>query len=184
MEINENIANYLKEKESFDPLFISGDCLKVLKEIPEGTIDCVITSPPYWGHRLYSGGGIGQEKKYSHYIENITLITAEIYRIIKPSGSFWLNIGDTYRNKNLLGIPWRIAINLMDSQNWILRNSVIWNKHKGGLDSSKDKLRNMHENIFHFVKSAQDYYYDTSMIRSDARRGYCDSNGTQRRSKN
>ena len=58
----------------------------------------------------------------------------------------------------------------MDEQSWILRNSVIWNKHKGGLDSSKDKLRNIHENIFHFVKDEKNYYYDPSKIRSDARK--------------
>ncbi len=58
----------------------------------------------------------------------------------------------------------------MDDQKWVLRNSVIWNKHKGGLDSSKDKLRNIHENIFHFVKDEKKYFYDTSKIRSDARK--------------
>jgi len=59
---------------------------------------------------------------------------------------------------------------MMDDQKWVLRNSVIWNKHKGGLDSSKDKLRNIHENIFHFVKNEKKYFYDTSKIRSDARK--------------
>jgi len=58
----------------------------------------------------------------------------------------------------------------MDDQKWVLRNSVIWNKHKGGLDSSKDKLRNIHENIFHFVKNGKKYFYDTSNIRYQARK--------------
>lgn len=164
------IQNYIFDITSKDPLFLLGDALDILHKIPDNSIDCVITSPPYWGHRQYSGGGIGEEKTHTEYINNLLFITKEIHRVLKPTGSFWLNVGDTYRSKNLLGIPWRISIKLMDEQKWILRNSVIWNKHKGGLDSSKDKLRNIHENIFHFVKNSKDYYYDASTIRSDARK--------------
>jgi site-specific DNA-methyltransferase (adenine-specific) len=76
-----------------------------------------------------------------------------------------LNLGDTYFRKNLLGIPWRVAFRLMDN-GWTLRNSVIWNKVKGGPDNSKDKLRNVHENLFHFVKLAKGYYYDADAVRS------------------
>ncbi|MEK7264060.1 MAG: site-specific DNA-methyltransferase [Bacteroidota bacterium] len=166
----ENIIEYITDSQRMDPLFINGDCLRVLGRFPNKSVDCIITSPPYWGHRQYSGGGIGQEKTFNEFIENLLVITEELYRVLKSTGSFWLNIGDTYRNKNLLGIPWRIALKMMDEQNWTLRNSVIWNKHKGGLDSSKDKLRNIHENIFHFVKDADEYFYDTSKIRSTPRK--------------
>ena len=164
------IQDYIKDLGNKAPLFLHGDALEILNHIPENSIDCIITSPPYWGHRQYNGGGIGLEKTYSEFINNLLQITNELYRVLKPTGSFWLNIGDTYRNKKLQGIPWRVAISLMDDQNWVLRNSVIWNKHKGGLDSSKDKLRNIHENIFHFVKDENSYFYDTSKIRSDARK--------------
>ena len=169
MYCSQNIQNYICDKELKDPLFLLGDCLNSLDLIPDHTIDCIITSPPYWGHRQYSGGGIGLEPTYDEYIDNLISITGKLYRVLKPTGSFWLNIGDTYRNKKLTGIPWRVAIRMIDKQKWILRNSVIWNKHKGGLDSSKDKLRNIHENIFHFVKDEK-YFYDTSKIRSDARK--------------
>lgn len=54
-----------------------------------------------------------------------------------------------------MGIPWRLAIELMDGQGWILRNSVVWNKVKGGPDNTRDRLRNVHEDVFHFVKSPQ-----------------------------
>jgi DNA modification methylase len=57
---------------------------------------------------------------------------------------------------------------MVDEQGWILRNSVIWNKIKGGPDNAKDKLRNVHENIFHFVKSDK-YHYDVDAIRSKPR---------------
>jgi len=170
MNYRQDIQNYIYETEQKSPLFLLGDCLNSLDLIPGNSIDCIITSPPYWGHRLYSGGGIGLEATYAEYIDNLIKITEELYRVLKPTGSFWLNIGDTYRNKKLLGVPWRVAIKMMDDQKWILRNSVIWNKHKGGLDSSKDKLRNIHENIFHFVKDEKKYFYDTSKIRSDARK--------------
>ncbi len=177
MNYRQDIQNYITITEQKEPLFLLGDCLNLLDLIPDNSVDCIITSPPYWGHRLYSGGGIGLEDTYSEYIENLTKITEELYRVLKPTGSFWLNIGDTYRNKKLLGVPWRVAINMMDKQKWVLRNSVIWNKHKGGLDSSKDKLRNIHENIFHFVKDEKKYFYDTSKIRSDARKSIV-KNGT------
>jgi site-specific DNA-methyltransferase (adenine-specific) len=177
MNYRQDIQNYITDTEQKEPLFLLGDCLNLLDLIPDNSVDCIITSPPYWGHRLYSGGGIGLEDTYSEYIDNLTKITEELYRVLKPTGSFWLNIGDTYRNKNLLGVPWRVAINMMDKQKWVLRNSVIWNKHKGGLDSSKDKLRNIHENIFHFVKDEKKYFYDTSKIRSDARKSIV-KNGT------
>ena len=169
MKTNELLDKYLIDKDKIEPLFLNGDSFDVLKTFPDSTVDCIITSPPYWGQRQYNGGGIGLEKTYNEYISNLMLITKELYRVLKDSGSFWLNIGDTYRNKNLLGIPWRTAIKLVDEQNWIIRNSIIWNKHKGGLASSKDKLRNIHENIFHFVKNKK-YYYETSQIRSDARK--------------
>ena len=148
------------------PLFVLGDALDVLREFPPDTFDCCMTSPPYWGKREYANSGIGLERDYRDFIHNLGAICAEIKRVLKPAGSFWLNIGDSYAGKNLIGIPWRIAIELMDEQGWILRNNVIWNKVKGGPDNTKDRLRNIHEDVFHFVKSPRGYYYDTDAIRS------------------
>jgi DNA modification methylase len=143
---------------------LDGDSLEIIKLLPDNSIDCVMTSPPYWGQRCYENGGIGLENNSQFYIDNLMRITKELHRVLKNSGSFWLNIGDTYKNKSLQAIPWRIAIKMIDEQDWILRNDVIWNKHKGAMDSSSDKLRNIHENIFHFVKSTK-YYYDDNSIR-------------------
>jgi DNA modification methylase len=86
-------------------------------------------------------------------------------RVLTDKGSLWLNIGDSYQEKRLLGIPWRVALELVDEQGWLLRNDVIWNKVKGGPDNAKDKLRNVHEHVFHFVKQ-KNYYYDVDAIRS------------------
>lgn len=71
-----------------NPLFIKGDSKSVLKAIPKDSIDCIITSPPYFRKRQYLAGGIGMKKSYQEYIENLLIIIKEIYRILKPTGSF------------------------------------------------------------------------------------------------
>ena len=158
------VPDYLRST-STKPLFLCGDSLAVLRGFPSESIDCAMTSPPYWSQRAYAGGGIGLEDDHHDYIESLVAVCCEIQRLLKPTGSFWLNIGDTYLKKCLLGIPWRVAITLTDKHGWLLRNSVIWHKVKGGPDNAKDKLRNVHENVFHFVKSS-DYFYDVDSIRS------------------
>lgn len=152
------------------PLFIHGEALEVLKSFPSESIDCCMTSPPYWGQRQYVVTGIGLEVDYRDYIANLAMVFAEVKRALRNTGSFWLNLGDTYQNKQLLGIPWRVAFELTDKQNWVLRNDVIWNKVKGGPDNARDKLGNVHEHVFHFVKSAKSYYYDVDAIRSNPKR--------------
>ncbi len=142
-----------------------GNALGVLERFPPGVVDCCMTSPPYWGHRQYSAEGIGLEADWRDYLENLCAVAAEVKRVLKPRGSFWLNLGDSYRGKNLLGIPWRVAIEMTGRQGWILRNSVIWHKVKGGPDNATDKLRNVYEYVFHFVKQPR-YYYDAGSIRS------------------
>ena len=156
-----------KRGQDISPLFIWGDALAVLKQLPAEAIDFCMTSPPYWNKREYAHQGIGLENTYQEYIANLLAVFVQIKRVLKPTGSFWLNIGDTYFNKTLAGIPWRVALTMTDEQGWILRNSVIWNKVKGGLDNTQDRLRNVHEHIFHFVKVPRDYYYNIDGIRSE-----------------
>lgn len=153
----------------YHPLFLKGDASAVLGDLPSESIDCCMTSPPYWGQRSYSGGGIGLEPRYQDYIRHLTSIFAMVRRTLKPTGSFWLNLGDAYSKKNLLGLPWRVALALTDEQGWILRNSIVWNKVKGGPDNASDKLRNVHEMLFHFVKVARGYYYDVDTARKTPR---------------
>lgn len=148
------------------PLFLSGESREVLAEFPDESVDFVMTSPPYWGQRQYARDGIGLEADHADYIASLSAICAELHRVLKPTGSFWLNLGDSYQNKRLMAIPWRVALELVDKQGWILRNDVIWNKVKGSPDNSTDKLRNVHEYVFHFVKSPKHYYYDADAIRS------------------
>lgn len=144
---------------------LHGDSVEVLKQFPDESVNCVITSPPYWGVREYSGDGhLGQEDTVDEFIDNLLEIFAEIRRILKDDGSFWLNIGDTYNNKDLAGVPWRVALALKDRQDWVMRNDIIWNKVKGNPSSANDRMRVMHEYIFHFTKQT-DYYYDMDSIR-------------------
>lgn len=152
-----------------EPLFLLGDAQQVLAAFPEESVDCCMTSPPYWGQRSYEGGGIGREATPGDYVERVAAVAAQVQRVLKRTGSFWLNLGDTYANKNLLGLPWRVAFALKDGQGWVLRNSVVWNKVKGGPDNAKDKLRNVHELLFHFVKASQGYYYNVDAARNRPR---------------
>jgi site-specific DNA-methyltransferase (adenine-specific) len=151
------------------PLLLQGDARAVLAALPRASVDCVMTSPPYWGKREYAQGGIGLESDYRDYVRDLAAVLLEVKRVLKPLGSLWLNIGDSYAKKGLLGIPWRLALTLTDTQGWILRNSVIWNKVKSGMDNSADRLGNVHEHVFHFVQQAKGYYYDANAIRSKAR---------------
>lgn len=152
------------------PLFIHGDALGKLRAFPSESIDFCMTSPPYWGQRDYAVAGIGLEADYREYISNLASVFGEVKRVLKSTGSFWLNLGDTYQSKRLLGIPWRVTFELTDRQGWVLRNDVIWNKVKGGPDNARDKLGNVHEYVFHFVKTPIDYYYNVDAIRSNPKR--------------
>lgn len=147
------------------PLLIRGDALDILKRLPARSVDCIMTSPPYWSKREYANGGLGLEPDYRDYVRALADICGELRRVLKDDGSFWLNIGDTYSHKRLVGIPWRVALHLTDRQGWILRNDVIWNKVKGGMDNAKDRLGCVHEDVFHFVKQER-YHYDADAIRS------------------
>jgi len=165
--MNKEILEYINNKGETLPLLVNGDASDVLKNFPNECIDCIVTSPPYWGMRQYESGGIGLEKDYNEYISNLMVIVKELQRILKRGGAFWLNIGDSYKEKQLLGIPWRIALKMIDD-GWILRNDIIWYKHKGGMCSSKDRFGAVFEDFFFFVKET-DYYFDADSIRSNPR---------------
>ncbi len=164
------LVRYLDDGDTDDrahprPLFLAGDAAATLRSFPTASVDCVITSPPYFGHRRYARGGIGAERDWRSYVAALGAVTAELSRVLRPTGSLWLNLGDTYRGKRQLGIPWRVAFHLTDVQTWTLRNSVVWHKVKGGPDTSRDRLRNVHELLFHLVLRPKGYYYDDGAVR-------------------
>ena len=169
------VHEYISDQTLLAPYFIRGDALNVLAHLPNDCIDCVVTSPPYYMKRHYLGGGIGLESTYQEYIDNLLAIVREVHRVLKPTGSFWLNIGDSYKDKPLLNIPYRVAIRMQDEQKWILRNTVVWDKMKGAMSQSKDSLGCEYEPIFHFVKKKRGYYYDSDAVRKKPRSAHVEN---------
>ncbi|MCR5505854.1 MAG: site-specific DNA-methyltransferase, partial [Bacilli bacterium] len=88
------------DKNQKNPVFICGDCFSVLKDFEAGSIDCVITSPPYFRERE-KNKHFNLNQSLDSYIENILIFTAEIKRVLKDKGSFWLNLGDSYSRCSL-----------------------------------------------------------------------------------
>src|SRR5258708_10639918 len=162
------LRHYLSTRDT-RPLFLAGDAEQVLRSFPDATFDCCMTSPPYWGKRECAAGGIGAERAPADFIAALLATFHEVRRVLKPSGSLWLNIGDTYRGKSLQNIPWRLAIAMTDQQHWVLRNTVIWNKVKGAPDNTHDRFRTIYEPVFHFVKSARGYAFHAYAISSTQR---------------
>lgn len=146
---------------------IVGHSLLTLQAMPSASIDCIVTSPPYFGQRDYGvQGQVGNEATPKEYIENLVSIFTECRRVLKESGSLWLNLGDKYDKGNLLGMPWRIALALQD-EGWILRNDIIWHKPNAMPHSAKNRLTTDHEYIFFFTKKNNNYFYDQDAIREE-----------------
>ena len=77
----------------------AGDCRDVLATMPADSVDCVVTSPPYWGLRDYGHEGqLGLERTPEEYVANMVAVFAEVRRVLKPSGTCWLNLGDSYNS--------------------------------------------------------------------------------------
>ena len=143
---------------------ITGDCLNVLADLPAESVHSVMTSPPYWNLRDYDHDDqLGLEPDSDDYVQNIADVMDGVKRVLRPDGSLWLNLGDTYDDKNLQQIPARVTLELQ-RRGWILRNRVTWAKPNPMPQSVKDRLNDTTEAIFHFVKS-KGYWYDLDAIR-------------------
>lgn len=103
---------------------INSDALEALRTLPDSCCRTCITSPPYYGLRDYGADGqIGLEDTPDQYIENLVKIFREVRRVLKDDGTLWVNIGDSYTQKNLNGIPWLLAFALR-SDGWYLRSDI------------------------------------------------------------
>jgi len=175
---------------------ICGDSRVELAKIQAESIQCCITSPPYWGLRDYGiAGQIGSEMKLNDYIRDLVLVFSEVKRVLSKDGTLWLNIGDSYTSggrtwrdtdkknpargmdyraptpdglkpKDLIGVPWRIAFALQ-ADGWFLRSDIIWNKNNGLPESVNDRPSRMHEYVFLFSKSKH-YFYDNEAVKEQA----------------
>lgn len=136
---------------------ILGDALSVLKTLPDSWCDCTVTSPPYFSKAYrYSTdtlpNQIGVGRNPTEYIESLMNICHEVKRVLKSTGTFWINIGDTYVDKKLQGIPDRLKVAMIDD-GWICRNDIIWQKPNCHPDSASDRYTVDYERILFFAKS-------------------------------
>jgi DNA modification methylase len=178
---------------------ILGDTRNILQNLPDKSIQCCITSPPYWGLRDYGiENQIGSENDIVDYITTLVGIFNEIRRILTDDGILWLNIGDSYTSgnrkwrdpdsknpargmsyrpptpdglkpKDLIGVPWRLALALQ-MDGWYLRSDIIWNKPNCQPESVKDRPTRSHEYIFLLSKSEK-YYFDNESIQVEGMNG-------------
>lgn len=179
-----------------------GDALTVLRRLPANSVQCLVTSPPYWGMRDYGiADQIGLEPSLPAFINSLCAVFREARRVLRDDGALWLNIGDGYTSgnrgwrapdrknparamsvrpdtpeglkpKDLMGIPWRLAFALQND-GWYLRTDIIWHKPNAMPESVKDRPTRAHEYLFFFTKN-EDYYYD--------RPATIEENGRNRRS--
>lgn len=171
---------------------LQGDALEILSNLPDCSVHCCVTSPPYWGLRDYGASGqLGLEATPQEYVANMADVFREVRRVLRDDGTLWLNLGDTYSSgtgwtdeddkrhkpgrgqnipsrsgclppKNLVGIPWRVAFALQED-GWYLRQDIIWHKPNPMPESVTDRCTKAHEYIFLLAKSER-YYYDAGSI--------------------
>lgn len=136
------------------------NCLDGLKLLADNSVDMVITSPPYFKLRDYGSiGEIGSESDCNTYLDNLMAIFTEIHRVLKDTGSCWVNIDDVYVDQSLLCIPDKFKIRMVES-GWICRNEIIWHKPNAMPSSAKTRFNNDYEKLFFFTKKTK-YFFDT-----------------------
>lgn len=151
---------------------IVGDARTALEALPTDSIDCVVTSPPYFRLRNYGHQNqIGLEESADEWVDELRLVARGLRRVLKPTGSLWLNLGDTFsrhttdgaRPKSLVLAPERLALALT-SDGWVLRNKVIWAKTNPMPTSVRDRLSCTWE-IVYFFSREEHYFFDLDAIR-------------------
>ena len=136
---------------------LCGDNLELIQQLPDGSIQLVITSPPYFQQRDY-GSGMGNEKSVNEYIEILLCLFRECVRVLTEDGNIVFNIGDKYQNSNLLLVPYRFALAAMDTSGVRLVNEITWVKKNPTPRQFSRRLVSSTEPFFHFVKSDRYFY--------------------------
>ncbi len=137
---------------------LCGDNLELIAELPDNSVQLVITSPPYFQQRDY-GGGMGNEEEVQEYIDILLRLFQECVRVLKEDGSIVFNIGDKYEDSNLLLVPYRFAIAATGLCSVKLVNEITWVKTNPTPRQYRRRLVSSTEPFFHFVKS-DNYFYD------------------------
>ena len=174
---------------------LHGDVLDKLATISDETIDVIISSPPFWSLRDYSvEGQIGLEPDFHDYLNTMQKVMDGLKRVLKPTGTCWINLGDTYnssgsssnhprywdgREKNIDGGIKQVSKSVETKSllgipqrfmincidnGWICRNDIVWSKVNAMPSSVKDRFSNKHERIFFFSKNKR-YYFDLDAVR-------------------
>lgn len=181
-----------------DSLIIQGDAFTALAHLPDRSVQCIVTSPPYWGLRDYNiPDQIGLEQTLPGFVSRIVRVFAEAKRVLADDGVLWLNIGDGYTSgnrgwrapdkknraramnirpdtpeglkpKDLQGIPWRVAFALQDD-GWYLRADIVWHKPNAMPESVKDRPTRAHEYIFMLTKSERYRYMREAVLEENGR---------------
>jgi site-specific DNA-methyltransferase (cytosine-N4-specific) len=171
-----------------------GDSLTVLREMPDASVDCCVTSPPYFGLRDYGEEGqYGLESSPAEYVETMRALFTEVRRVLADDGTLWLNLGDSYvsaaggapmsgnigtnggqrfrRPRVQDHLPPKNLVGApwrvafaLQDDGWILRNDIIWSKPNAMPESVTDRLSTRHEHLFMFSKSPR-YWFDLDPIR-------------------
>lgn len=141
-----------------------GDAFRELQSFPADLVDTIVTSPPYYRQRDYSGANqLGLEPTPEAYIDRLVAVFRECRRVLKARGSLWLVIGDKYVDGQQLGMPWRVALALQ-ADGWILRSDIIWHKPNAMPSAVKTRPTTDHEYVF-FLTASPNYHYDADAIR-------------------
>ncbi|MCF5466124.1 DNA-methyltransferase, partial [Pseudomonas syringae] len=174
-----------------------GDCIDMMRTLPDESVHTCVTSPPYYGLRDYGvDGQIGLEETPAEFIARLVDVFREVRRVLRADGTIWVNMGDSYASdskwggstggkhvkalhgngsigrlrtrtglpdKNLMGMPWRLAFALQDD-GWYLRQDIIWHKPNPMPESTRDRCTKAHEYLFLLSKSPR-YYYDQNAIK-------------------
>lgn len=175
-------------------LLLHGDALDILKSRPDGSVNCIVTSPPYYGLRDYgTPGQYGLEASPAAYVETMRALFAEARRVLADDGTLWLNIGDSYAHggsgaqgaagdragrtftaEHMPGsraLPTKNLLGIpwrvafaLQDDGWILRNAIVWHKPNAMPESVRDRMSKRYEEIFLFSKSPK-YWFDLDAVR-------------------
>lgn len=141
-----------------------GDALQVAESLPSASVQTIVTSPPYFGLRDYGADGqMGAESSVHEYVAAMCGLFRELRRVLADDGTLWLNLGDSYIDQQLAGVPWMVAIALK-ADGWRLRSDIIWSKPDAMPEGHvKNRPTKAHEYLFLFAKSAR-YFFDSAGI--------------------
>jgi DNA modification methylase len=143
-----------------------GDSLAILRRLPDQSVQCCVTSPPYWGLRDYGvRGQLGLESTPEAYLTRMVEVFREVRRVLRNDGVLFLNMGDSFESKQLVGMPWRLAFALQ-ADGWYLRSDIIWHKPNPMPESVTDRPTKAHEYVFLLTKS-QRYFWDQEAVKEN-----------------